>query len=194
MKRFVFYTVTAFSFLAAHADTVNLQVSLSTPVVSLQPGSTVEWFAALSDPTDLGGGLSVLITGSSFDVPCQGCAPPAASNGTYSDLIGAGFVVLAPAGNCCGDPQTILGEPIGSFAVSPSSPFGPLSGFLEIDYALFSNDPNDPNFNPDTQTVNPDVKAFSPVQVNVVPEPSTISLLVFAGVSVSVGSAFKLLR
>ncbi|HKE26010.1 MAG TPA: PEP-CTERM sorting domain-containing protein [Bryobacteraceae bacterium] len=191
MKHFLCYVATACWLVPAHAATVNLQVSLSTPVVSVRPGGTAEWFAALSDPIDLGGGLSLLITGSSFDVPCQGCAPPPASDGTYSDLIGAGFVVLAPAGNCCGDPESIPSEPIGTVAVSPSSPFGSLSGFLEIDYALFSDDPNDPNFNPDTQTVNPDVRSFTAVQINVVPEPSTILLLMFAGISVSVGSALN---
>jgi hypothetical protein len=179
MKRFLFYTAVAFSFIPAHADPAHLQVSLSSPVVSAKPGSTVEWFANLSDPIDLGAGLSLVITGSSFNVPCQGCAPPPPGVGTYSDLIGAGFVVLAPAGNCCGDPQTIAGAPIGTFTISSSAPYVPVSGFLEIDYALFSGDPNDPNFNPDTQTVNPDVRAFTPITVTPVPEPGTILLLGF---------------
>src|SRR5215467_15991695 len=151
MKRFLFFATTAFWLIAAHAATVNLQVLVSTPVVSGAPGSTVEWFADLSDPIDLGAGLSLVITGSSFDVPCEGCAPPPTAVGTYSDLIGAGFVVLAPAGNCCGDPQNIPGASIGTLAISPSAPYGRLSGFLEIDYALFSGDPNDPNFDPFTQ-------------------------------------------
>jgi len=177
MKHFPFYAAIAFSLIPPHAATVNLQVLLSAPVVSATPGSTVHWLANLSDPIDLGAGLSLVITGSSFDVPCQGCAPPPAAIGTYTDQVGAGFVVLAPAGNCCGDPQTIPGEPIGTFAISPTSPYGPVTGFLEIDYALFSGDPNDPNFDPNTQTVNPDVRAFTAIAVDVVPEPGTVSLL-----------------
>jgi hypothetical protein len=119
MKHFLFYCCIALSLVPAHAATANLQVLLSNPVLSARPGNTVEWFANLSDPIDLGAGLSLVITGSSFNVPCQGCAPPPPAVGTYSDLIGAGFVVLAPAGNCCGDPQTIAGAPIGTFAISP---------------------------------------------------------------------------
>jgi len=194
MKRFLFYAAIAFSLVPAHAATVNLQVLLSQPVVSAMPGGAVEWLANLSDPIDLGGGLSVLITGSSFNVPCQGCASPPSTVGSYTDLIGAGFVVLAPAGNCCGDPQMIAGEPVGTFAISPSSAFGPINGFLEIDYALFSADPNDPNFNPDTQTVNPDVRAFTPVAVDVVPEPGSFWLLACGAISVFVGSALARLR
>jgi hypothetical protein len=194
MKHFLFYAAIAFSLIPAHAATVNLQVLLSAPVVSATPGSTVQWLATLSDPIDLGAGLSLVITGSSFNVSCQGCAPPPAAVGTYTDLIGAGFVVLAPSGNCCGDPQTIAGEPIGTFAVSPSSPYGPITGFLEIDYALFSGDPNDPNFNPSTQTVNPDVRSFTPVAVDVVPEPGTVSVLAFTAICLLSGSALARLR
>ena len=183
MKHFLFYTAVAFSLVPAHAATVNLQILLSAPVVSARLGNTVQWLANLSDPIDLGAGLSLVITGSSLNVPCKGCAPPPAAVGAYTDLIGAGFVVLAPAGNCCGDPQTIVGEPIGTFAISPSSPYGPISGFLEIDYALFSADPNDPNFDPDTQTVNPDVRAFTSVAVVVVPEPGSFCLLAFAAIA-----------
>jgi hypothetical protein len=194
MKRFLFLAAIAFTLIPAYAATVNLQVLLSPPVVSVTRGSTVEWLANLSDPIDLGTGLSLVITGSSLNVPCQGCAPPPAAVGTYSDLIGAGFVVLAPAGNCCGDPQTMVGAPIGTFAISPSSPYGVISGFLEIDYALFSNDPNDPNFDPDTQTVNPDVRAFTPVTVDVVPEPGTIWLLAFTVIPVVLGFGLVRLR
>jgi hypothetical protein len=189
MKCFLYFRLTTFLLIPAHAATINLQALLSTPVVSGKPGSTVEWLADLSDPIDLGAGLSLVITGVSFDVPCEGCASPPAAVGTYSDLIGAGFVVLAAAGNCCGDPQSIAGAPIGTFAISPSAPSGRISGFLEIDYALFSSDPNDPNFDPVTQTVNPDVSAFVPVAVDVVPEPGTW-FLAFTGISAGLGSAF----
>jgi hypothetical protein len=194
MKRFLFYAAIALSLVPAHAATVNLQVLLSPPTVSVAPGATVQWLANLSDPIDLGAGLSLVITGSSLDVPCQGCAAPPSTVGAYTDLIGAGFVVLAPAGNCCGDPQTIAGAPIGKFVISHSSPLGLINGFLEIDYALFSADPNDPNFNPDTQTVNPDVRAFTPIAVDVVPEPGTFWLLAFTAIAVLSGSALARLR
>jgi hypothetical protein len=193
MKHFLFYAAIAFSVVPVRAATVNLQVLLPAPVVSATPGSTVEWLASLSDPIDLGAGLSLVITGSSFNVPCQGCAPPPPAVGTYSDLIGAGFVVLAPAGNCCGDPQAVVGEPIGTFAISHSSAYGPINGFLEIDYALFSADPNDPNFDPATQTVNPDVRAFTAVAVDVVPEPGTFLLLAFTALAVVTGYATALM-
>jgi hypothetical protein len=189
MKRFLLFATAVFLLIPAHAATINLQVLLSTPVVSGTRGSTVEWLANWSDPVDLSAGLSLVITGSSFDVPCQGCAPPPVSAGTYSDIIGAGFVVLAPAGNCCGDPQSIPNEPIGTLAISPSAPYGRIDGFLEIGYALFSADPNDPNFNPDTETVNPDVRAFTPVAVDVAPEPGTW-FLGFTGISVVLASTF----
>ena len=191
MKPFLFFAAIAFLLVPAHAATVNLQVLLSPPVISVAPGGAVQWLADLSDPTDLGAGLSLVITGSSFNVPCQGCAPPPVAAGTYSDLIGTGFVVLAPAGNCCGDPQTIAGTSIGTFAISPLSPLGLINGFLEIDYALFSADPNDPNFNPDTQTVNPDVRAFAPVAVDVAPEPGAFWLFAFGAVPVLLGSLFR---
>jgi hypothetical protein len=194
MKRLMFYAAFVLPLIPAHAATVNLQILLSAPVLSAKPGNTVEWFANLSDPIDLGAGLSLVFTGSSFNVPCQGCAPPPAAVGTYTDLIGAGFVVLAPAGNCCGDPQAVTNEPIGIFAISPTAPYGLINGFLEIDYALFSDDPNDPNFNPDTQTVNPDVRAFAAVAVDVVPEPGTMGLLGVTAIFVVFASALARLR
>ena len=180
MKLFLFCAAIAFLLVPAHAATVNLQFQLSSPILSGPPGSTVEWFAGLRDPIDLGDGLSLLFTGSSFNVPCQGCGPAPAALGSYSDVVGAGFLVLAPPVNCCADPQQLAGEPIGTFAISPTAPFGPINGFLEIDYALFSVDPNDPNFNPDVDTVDPDVRSFTAVTVSVVPEPGSFWL---AGIS-----------
>jgi hypothetical protein len=181
MRLFTLYAAATLGFIgSAHAVPVNLQISLTDPVLAGAPGSTEEWTATLSDPIDLAAGNSILITGSQFDDPCQGCVPPPASVGTYTDLAGLAFVVLAPSGNCCGDPQSVSGEPIGTFTFSSARLPGPVSGFLEIDYAIFSGDPNDPSFNPDTQTVAPDVRAFVPVAVEPVPEPASL-LLVFIG-------------
>jgi hypothetical protein len=170
MKPFV---VCAALVVAISAHAASLHLSLTNSLLAAYPGSTVHWTADLSDPGDLGVGNSILITGSSFDVPCQGCAPPPVLFGKYTDVVGAGFVVLAPAGNCCGDPQTVLGQTIGQFAISPTAPHGLLSGFLEVDYAIFSVDPNDPNFDPGQDTIDPDVQAFVPVTVDIAPEPGT---------------------
>jgi len=152
-----------------------LSVSLNDPAVSGTPGATLEWIAGVSDPTDLAAGDFILITGSSFDVPCMGCAGPPASQGTYTDLIGASFLVLAPAGNCCDDPQSMTDVPAGTFAIGPHASFGPISGFLEIDYAIYSVDPNDPNFDPTLDTVSPDVQSFSAATLDIVtPEPGSM--------------------
>lgn len=185
MKRLFLLSVAISAVLAssALAGPVSLQISLTSPVLVALPGQTVQWTATLSDPTDLAAGDSIVIDASSFDVPCQGCAAPPASLGTYTDLIGPVFAVLAPAGNCCGDPQTLPGDAIGTFHVSPTVAAGTvIGGFLEIDYTIFSVDPNDPSFDPTVDTVVPEVQAFASASVGVLPEPAT-GLLLLGGLS-----------
>jgi len=100
--------------------------------------------------------------------------------GTYSDYIVNQFYVAGPAPE-----NTTISSPwnqsaqtgTGEFDLYASDPGGAsFSGTLYIDYDVFSVDPNNPSFDPDTDFVGSGT--FSdPVQVNIIPEPASWILM-----------------
>jgi hypothetical protein len=139
------------------------------------PGSVVGWGFTLMnpDPTDW-----VLLTGSSFT--------GSQVQGTYVDYLSLGSSPLYIAGPApesstvtqAWNSSSQLG--VGEFDINPTAAPGFINGNIVVHYSEFSQDPNDPNFDPDTSTVIADATLSSPVSTDVVPEPGTLSLI-FAG-------------
>jgi len=171
----------------AFAD-LSLTLIPANGVISGAPGSTIGWGFTITN-TSTTDWLEV--TSSSFT--------PATLLGTYTDFTPFNFIVVGPAPESASvtqnfDPVALTG--LGSFTISPSAPDGSSAiGQLSITYSLFSADPNDPNFDPDTSTVVADgflcsassgpLVPCGTAQVNVnaaVPEPRRLMLLtVLAG-------------
>jgi hypothetical protein len=72
---------------------------------------------------------------------------------------------------------------VGSFAISPAAMPGDMAiGEIQLTYDLFSRSPNDPNFNPATDTISVGNLLSQPASVTVViPEPASWLLTGAAG-------------
>ena len=72
---------------------------------------------------------------------------------------------------------------LGEFDISAVASPGPIDGNIIVHYSVFSQDPNDPNFDPDTGTVMADATFSEPVEIDVagtVPEPAAFGLVLTA--------------
>jgi hypothetical protein len=161
------------------AGPITFQLAPSNGVVTGLAGQTVGWGFTLSNS----GPDFLLVTGTSF-VPA-----PLSSFGTFTDLLspqvtaGATFLVIGPA------PETpslqevfdpVLHTGVGELTLSKTAA-GSVSGNIVVNYALFSVSPNNPNFNPDTDTIVPDASISAPAGAAISPEPGTLVLLSGAG-------------
>jgi hypothetical protein len=164
---------------ASRADTMPTLSVIPEDVVG-PAGSTVGWGFTL---TNLGADFAV-ITGSDF---CVGVPTSPCSNslGTYTDFIGAQFVVIGPSPESSSLTQSFndnLQTGLGSFLIN-SGGSGTLAGELLVSYDLFSVDPNALNFDPTTDTLSVGNFLTSAASVTVgtgtvsTPEPATLSLL-----------------
>lgn len=138
------------------------------------PGDVVGWGFTLvdTDPSEW-----VLLTGSSFT--------GSQVQGTYVDYLSLASAPLYVAGpspesstvtqvwNQASFPLLGLGE----FDINPTAAPGSIGGNIVVHYSVFSQDPNDPNFDPDISTVIADATFSEPVSIDVVPEPGTLSLI-----------------
>lgn len=180
--------IVAAAILGCQAQAAPILALTPPATISGNPGQTVGWGFTLTNTTDF-----LVPTGSELVI-----SPLA---GTYTDFIVgfSQFFVLGPSPESATitepfDPGTGMG--LGSFAISPVAiPGSDWSGVLRFHYSLFSVDPNDPNFNPDTDTLVPDATVSADVRVHVnaaapVPEPSSMGLLAaaLAGVLLLAGS------
>jgi hypothetical protein len=137
------------------------------------PGDVVGWGFTLTNDTDY-----VVVTSSDF--------VPASPLGTYTDFIGPNFIVVGPPPE-----STVVSQPfdavaltgVGSFAISPAAMPGDMAiGEIQLTYDLFSRSPNDPNFNPATDTISVGNLLSQPASVTVViPEPASWLLTGAAG-------------
>lgn len=147
------------------------------------PGTAVGWGFTLSytAPSDW-----VVLTGSQFT--------GSQVYGSYVDYLSLSNAPLYVAGpspessviqvawNPFAKPPLGLGE----FDINSTALVGAnISGDLVVHYSVFSEDPNSPNFDPDTSTVVADATLSEAVQVNVSPEPASLwmistALLLFA--------------
>jgi hypothetical protein len=138
-------------------------------------GTVVGWGFTLSnlDPSDW-----VVLTGSSFT--------GSQVQGTYVDYLSlptAPSYVAGPVPESSTVTQTWNGVSqlgLGEFDINPTAAPGLIGGNIVVHYSEFSQDPNDPNFDPDTSTVIADATLSAPVSISVAPEPGTI-WLIFAG-------------
>jgi hypothetical protein len=70
---------------------------------------------------------------------------------------------------------------VGEFDINPTALIDAvIKGNIVVHYSVFSMDPKDPNFNPDTSTVVADATLSAPAQVTVTPEPSSLLLMLGA--------------
>ena len=183
MKLFRSITVALFLTIAlasvSRADT--MPTLTVTPANLVGPASsTVGWGFTL---TNLGVDFAI-ITGSDF---CVGVPTSPCSNslGTYTDFIGAQFVVVGPSPESSTLSQSFDNSTqsgLGSFLINPGGS-GTLVGELLVSYDLFSVDPNALNFDPivDTVSVGNFLTSAASVTVGTVtvptPEPATLGLL-----------------
>jgi len=180
--------------LAAGMAIVAAAVAMAAPIpptitlipsdgsVSAGPGGVVGWGFTLTnnDPSDW-----VVLSGSEFTGSMV--------DGTYVDYLSlpsAPLYVAGPSPESSTvtqnfDASSMLG--VGEFDINSTAAPGPITGNIVVHYSEFSQDPNDPMFNPDTATVIADATLTNPATVNVVPEPGMVSLVLVGGVPVMFG-------
>jgi len=179
MKLIVLAAVFTAALTSANAATAPT-FTLMPAVASGQPGTVTGWgyditntdpanFLVLDD-SNVSGGLS---TG---------------TFGTYVDYVASNFIVINP-GASTGPVNFSLGTAgVGEFdLVQFLPPNTKITGAINIDYSMFSQDPNSPNFDPGSFITSGTVSADAAVQV--VPEPGTAFLL--AAASLALGLAFR---
>ena len=172
MKRALFAVLSAGLFATCvHAAPI-FQLTPSSGIVSGVPGSTVGWGFTLTNTSNF-----LVVTGASFT--------PASLYGTFQDYISAfNFVVVGPAPESSTVTQSFSSvnhSGVGSFIINSTAPTGiSIAGSLVLEYSVFSVDPNDPNFNPDIDTVIADATASAPADVNIAPEPASLFLTIAA--------------
>jgi hypothetical protein len=170
MKRFVsaVCSVAALAALAYAGPAVpTIQTLPSNGVVAGPPGSVVGWgfMLSYSDPSDW-----VVLNDSNFT--------GSTVYGSYVDyltLTNAPLYVAGPPP----EPSTVtqawspslspsLG--LGEFDINSTAPPGtPITGNIAVDYSIFSQDPNDPDFDPGSFVTAGTLDA--PVEIEVAPEP-----------------------
>ena len=180
MKRITLAILGAAAFAAcAQAATIpTLTLLPANGKVAGLPGTVVGWGFTLTstDPTDW-----VVLTGSEFT------GSPV--YGTYVDYLSLSNAPLYVAGP--GPESSIVQEAwdsssnpplgIGEFDINPTALLDAvIKGNIVVHYSEFSQDPNDPSFNPDISTVVADATLSASAQVTVTPEPSSLLLMLGA--------------
>jgi hypothetical protein len=157
----------------------NLTFTLSNNgAISGNPGSTPGWGFTLTNTLNY-----VVIDASEFDITQN------AGDGSYTDIIGPNFIV-AGTGAYASTPVTqafngSVPTGVGSFAILPSAAIGDLVlGTITLTYDVYSVSPNDPNFDPYTDTLADGLQISANAQVAVTaaatPEPGSLLLLLTA--------------
>jgi hypothetical protein len=129
----------------------------------------VGWGYTLTNTADF-----LVVTGASFT--------PSSLYGSFQDYISAfNFIVVGPSPESPSvsqafNPGTHGG--VGAFTVSSTAPSGiAITGNIVLNYSLFSQDPNAPNFDPGASLLVADATISAPAVVNIVPEPATFLLI-----------------
>ena len=166
----VISTLFAACLLAASAQAaVMFQLDPVGGAVAGNPGETVGWGFTLANDTDF-----LVVTSASF-VPT-----PLSAFGSFEDYISTGpLLVVGPSPESPSVTQAfsvLLRTGVGAFHISPTAK-GPVGGSVVIHYSLFSVSPNDPNFDPDVDTLVPDGTLTARAAVDAVPEPGSFALV-----------------
>jgi hypothetical protein len=176
----------------------------SSPTLALDPvggalsgaaGTTVGWGFTITTNSE----NFLLVTSSDF---CTGAMSSPCSNslGIYTDFIGSDqFIVVGPAPESSSVSQAfdlLALTGVGSFAINAGAFAGEtVDGQIILTYDLFSQDPNDPNFDPLTSTLVVGglltADASVTVPVSAIPEPGTFGLL---GIGLSAMAVIKIKR
>ena len=166
---------------ASYASTVSLTTLPASGSVSASPGGVVGWGFTLTDadPADW-----VVLNDSFFT--------GSTTFGNYVDYLvlpGAPLYVAGPSPESATvsqpwAPASIPSLGLGEFDINSTAPPGTvISGNIGVDYTLFSQDPNDPNFDPDSFLATGQL--FAPVTITLtspaVPEPAW-GFLIDAGI------------
>ncbi len=174
MKRAIFAFALSGLFGICAQATVSLQLAPSGGVVSGMPGSMVGWGFSLTNNADY-----LVVTGSSF--------VPASLYGTYQDYISTdNFIVVGPSPENTTvsqlfDPVALTG--VGAFTIDSTAPDNiSIGGNLVIDYSLFSQDPNNPAFDPGS-LITADGVISAPAKVNITPEPAPVLLTIIGALA-----------
>lgn len=165
-----FYALLVVSLLSpvsARASAITLTLNPIGGAVSGTPGSTVGW------------GFTVTNTTSDYLLLTDSFVTGAFSTlGTYVDEIVSQSIVIIPGSSVT---QVFIAgvSGTGSFLISSTATFGQsASGNINIDYALFSQNPNDPNFDPGSFLSAGTLSAGASVSIApAVPEPSSLMLM-----------------
>lgn len=181
-------SLTALALTAAGAATLTLDSSaLYGP-----PGATVGWgFTIQSTPIDDNGATItpwLIVTFADF-VPDPGVYPVGIFT-PYITLFPNNTTVIGPdTGNGELNPwsQTFdqaLMTGIGEYDINSFQlPGDQVTGSIVLDYDEFRVSPNDPSFNPDTDTIATGQTLAAAASVKVTPEPGTLSLLALAAIA-----------
>ena len=142
----------------------------SSGTVSGSPGATAGWGFTITnnDSSDW------LVLNDSFFTPSNLLG----SDGTYTDFIASQFVVIDPGSTSSESFDALLQSGVGSFQIPWSAPEGgTATGTVNVDYSLFSQDPNSPTFDPGSFVTAGTASAGGSVFV---PEPSSALMLLGA--------------
>jgi hypothetical protein len=182
MKRITLAIVIAavFAACAQAAAIPTLTLLPANGQVAGLPGTVVGWGFTLTytDPSDW-----VILTGSEFTG-----SPVYGTYVDYLSLATAPLYVAGPAPESSTVQQawvssSMLG--VGEFDINSTALIDAvIQGNIVVHYSVFSMDPNDPNFNPDTSTVVADATLSEAAQITVTPEPPSL-LLMLSGVLLS---------
>jgi len=149
------------------AATLTIDTIPSSGDVSGYPGTVVGWGITLTD------------TGSDWVVLNDSYFTGSQVNGTYVDYVASNFYVAGPSPESptlmeSWNSGTMSG--LGEFDLNATAPPGLLiSGDINVDYSLFSQDPNNPDFDPDSFVSSGTLSAA--VQIQSLPEPASIGLV-----------------
>lgn len=177
MKKSVLIILITGLFALCAQATPTLTVSPASGHVGGEPGATVGWgFTVDNTGPDY---LLLLSSDLNFtSLPVLG---------TYTDYLGGQFVVVGPAPEVTSVSESFDSTAqtgVGQFQLDPlANNFGTAN--LVVHYALFSQDPNDPSFDPSTVIV-PDATLSAAVSISA-PEPGSAAMML-AGVPLLLGT------
>jgi hypothetical protein len=132
------------------------------------PGTTVGWGFTLTDTST--SNWIVLNDSTFIGSPVYG---------SYTDYVSSMFYVAGPSSTLQVSWNKALLSGTGEFDIFATDPAGAVTpGTINVDYSVFSQDPNSPTFDPSSLVTS---GTFSdPVQIEVTPEPASWTLLIAA--------------
>jgi hypothetical protein len=177
MNRVLLFVVAVVFAACVQADPLSLTLIPTSGEVAGAPGAVVGWGFTLTDLTD-----DWVVLADSY----VGGALNSGVYGSYVDYVSTQFYLAGPSPESSmlvvpwvqGAPGT--GQGTGEFDIFATDPPDTLiTGTINVDYDLFSVDPNDPNFDPDVDFIGSGTFTDT-ASVLVTPEPGSWLLLLSA--------------